>query len=141
MIQSYAFGDTDFDSLCQAIYQNKAVLLLIKCDNGWWQGATPTFTTPLYGHFVAAYGYDENGIYVVDSADPNTAQALKYIGKQYITAEFFFEAGTAVDLPPSVQAIVQHPTLTPQEKMTLIQQIIADMAQAVALIKQELSQK
>lgn len=140
-IQSYAFAGTDFESLCQAIYQNKAVLLLIKCDDAWWTSTTPTFTTPKYGHFVCADGYSPEGIRVIDSADPNDAQAVKTILKEYITPQFFFEAGTAVDLPPSVQAVAAHPALTPQERMSIIQQIIADIKAAAEAIAQEISPK
>jgi len=103
-ISNYAFGNTDFESLCQLIYQNKAVLLLIKCDDGFWGTSTPTFTTPTYGHFVVATGYDENHIQVIDSADPDDAFAVKMIAKQYITSEFILESGTAID-PATAQAI------------------------------------
>src|SRR5579862_1978632 len=103
LIKAYAYSATDFESLCQAIYQNKAVMLLIKCDDGFWGTSTPTFTTPEDGHFICAYGFDSDSIYAIDSADPNDAFALKRIAKQYITPEFFFEAGTAIDLPPVVK--------------------------------------
>ena len=104
VISNYAFGNTDYASLCQLIFAKKAVLLLIKCDNGFWGTAAPTFTTPMYGHFITAFGYDENGIYIIDSAEPNEAFAIKHILKQYITPQFFFESGTAID-PAQVQAI------------------------------------
>lgn len=124
-ITSYAFGNTDFNSLCQHIYQNKAVLLLIKCDGGFWQTTTPTFTQPLYGHFIVAYGYDTEYIYAVDSADPSDINAFKEIAKQYITPTFIIESGTALDIPPALvqqsvsvaQAIVASPDLTPQAKL------------------------
>jgi hypothetical protein len=104
-ISSYAFADTDFDSLCQAIYQNKAVLLLIKCDDGFWGSDTPTFTTPKYGHFVVANGCDETKIRIIDSADKDFP--IKYILKQYITPTFIIEAGTAIDISPTqVQQLI-----------------------------------
>lgn len=137
-IQSYAFGNTDFQSLCQYIFQNGAVLLLIKCDDGFWGTSTPTFTTPLYGHFVAADGYDAEHIRVIDSADPNPQFAVKMIGKQYITSAFIIESGTAIDIPPSVKQIATHPTLTPEQKISIIQTILQDIEQAVGLVKQEL---
>jgi hypothetical protein len=137
-IQSYAFGNTDFESICQTIYQNGAALLLVKCDDGFWGTSAPTFTTPEYGHFVCADGYDENNIRVIDSADPNPQFAVKMIAKQYVTPQFFFESGTAVDIPPSVQAVATHPTLTPEQKASIIQTILNDIEQAVGLVKQEL---
>jgi hypothetical protein len=139
-IQSYAFGNTDFESLCQYIYQNGAVLLLIKCDDGFWGTTTPTFTTPKYGHFIVADGYTADALRVIDSADPNNAFGVKMIGKQYVTSEFFFESGTAVDLPPSIQQIATHPTLSQPEKNTLIQQILSDIEQAVGLVSKEMGQ-
>jgi len=138
MIASYGFGATDYASLCQYIYQSKAVLLLIKCDDGFWGTTTPTFTTPIYGHFIVAFGYDETGIYVLDSAEPNDALAIKHIARSYITPTFILESGTAVDIPPSVKQIATTPELTPEQKTSLIQTILGDIEQAVGLIKQEL---
>jgi hypothetical protein len=105
VIGAYGFGDTDFQSLCQAIYQNKAVLLLIKCDDAFWASANPIFTAPKYGHFVVADGYDKNAGYIriIDSADPNPAFAVKTIAKRYVTPTFIKEAGTAVDIPPELK--------------------------------------
>lgn len=106
-IVSYAFGNTDSQSLCQHIYQNKAVLLLIKCDDGFWGTATPTFTTPKYGHFVTAFGYDANSIHIIDSADETFG--IKQIAKRYITPAFIIESGTGIDIPPEeVRAIIQN---------------------------------
>lgn len=123
LISNYGFGNTDFNSLCQYIYQSKAVLLLIKCDDGFFGTSIPTFTTQKYGHFVVAYDYDLNGIYVIDSADPVDAFALKYISKQYITPKFIIESGTALDTPyvkppvvvPAAPVLPPNPTI-PQEQ-------------------------
>ena len=130
VIQSYAFGATDFRSLCQHIYQNKAVLLLIKCDNGFWGTATPTFTTPMYGHFVTAFGYDENSIHIIDSADPQIG--IKEINEQYITPTFIIESGTALDIPVAAlieqsQAVAQQiiaSSIPLQAKVSLFQQLL-----------------
>jgi hypothetical protein len=146
VISSYAFGATDFASLCQAIYQNKAVIILIKCDDGFWGTSTPTFTTPTYGHFVVAYGYDGEGIYVVDSAEPENQFAFKHILGQYITPAFFFEAGTAIDLPPAVKQALTTNTPVPASvtqalstgQLSLAGQILQDIEAALALIKQEI---
>ena len=146
LISSYAFGATDFASLCQAIYQNKAVILLIKCDDAFWGTSTPIFTSPEYGHFVVAYGYDQEGIYVVDSADPNDAFAFKHILAKYITSEFFFEAGTAIDLPSKVKTALTTNAPVPQSvskalttgQLSLAEQILQDIEAALSLIKQEI---
>jgi hypothetical protein len=145
-INSYGFGNTDFDSLCQYIFQKKAVLLLIKCDDQFWQSAAPVFTTPKYGHFITAFGYDENSIRIIDSADPNDPWAIKTIDKKYITSQFFFESGTAIDLPPAVKqalttaapipASVSHALTTGQ--VNLAEQILNDIEAALKLIAQEI---
>ena len=96
-IQSYAFDALDFISVQQLIYKFKAVLLLIKCDSGFWGTATPTFTTTPYTHFICADGYDENNLRIIDSAEPNEAFAVKMVHKQYITPTFVKESGTAID--------------------------------------------
>jgi hypothetical protein len=147
-VGSYGFGNTDFESLCQAIYQNKAVLLLIKCDDGFWGTSTPTFTTPEYGHFITAYGYDSDFIYIVDSADPSDTFAFKKIAKQYVNSPttFIFEAGTAVDIPPAVKQALTTNTPVPQSvthalstgQLTLAEQILNDIEAALALMKQEI---
>jgi hypothetical protein len=146
LISSYAFGNTNFQSLCQAIYQNNAVILLIKCDDGFWGTSTPTFTTPTYGHFVVAYGYDAEGIYVIDSAEPNNEFALKHILTQYITPQFFFEAGSAIDLPPVVKQALTSGQPVPASvtnalstgQLSLAEQILNDIEAALSLIKQEI---
>lgn len=102
-ISNYAFGDTDYASLCQYAWNSKAVLLLVRCDDGFWGTSAPTFTTPKYGHFVTMYDYDATGIWVIDSAEPDDAFALKHIAKQYITQAFIVESGTAVEISPEVQ--------------------------------------
>jgi len=137
VISNYAFGNTDFQSLCQSTYQSKAVLLLIKCDDGFWGTVNPTFTTPTYGHFIVAYGYDTTGIWVIDSADPNNEFAFKHIATEYITPKFFFEAGTAIDpaqaqaiqsaivtdAATAVQDVAQDTTVPPPQKETILEEI------------------
>lgn len=138
-IETYAFGATDFESVRQHVYQNKAVLLLIKCDNGFWGTTTPTFTTPLYGHFVCATGFTADAIRVIDSADPNDAFAVKMIGKEYFTPQFIYESGTAMNVPVSVKTVLTHPALTPDEKTGIIRTILQDIRAALGLIKQEIA--
>lgn len=144
-ISAYAFGATDYDSICQAIYKNKVVLLLIKCDAGFWGTTTPTFTNPLYGHFIVADGYDENGIRIIDSAEPNDSYAVKMVNKQYLTTQFFLEGGTAIDLAPEeVQKLIQSiPTVTndivnapvaPTVKIDLLTQVLAVLKSLASLL-------
>lgn len=132
-IDSYAFGNTDFQSLRQDIFQNKAVLLLIRCDDAFWGTANPTFTTPQYGHYVVADGYTPTAIRVIDSADPNTATWVKMIGKQYVTPTFIKESGTGVDIPPEVKQQLTQSAPAPlpqviqstQQNVWILQQIVS----------------
>jgi hypothetical protein len=134
-ITTYGFGQTDFASLQQYIYQHKAVILLIKCDDGFWGTTTPTFATTKYVHFIVADGYDQDSIRIIDSAEPTDALAVKIIHKQYIVPEFIIESGAATDaLPPAVaepiiqsaseavQETVQTPAPAPQ-KQTILSEI------------------
>jgi hypothetical protein len=134
LIKSYAFGNADYDSIADAVWNVGSAIVLIKCDDGFWGTATPTFTNADYGHFVTVYDWnDEEGcLYVVDSAEPNPAFALKKIAKQYVTPTFFRELGTTVDLPPSVHAALS------SGQIAIAQQILIDIQKAISLIKQEL---
>jgi hypothetical protein len=140
LISAYAFGNADYDSIANAVWQWKSGIVLIKCDEGFWGTSTPTFTNPTYGHFVTAYDYDDDkgGIWVLDSAEPNNAFAQKFISKEYITDTFFFELGTTVDIPPAVQQVLSHPTMTQAQKLSLAQQILADIAAALSDISKEI---
>jgi hypothetical protein len=146
-IKSFAFAKTDFESLCQAIYQNKAVILLIKVDESFWGTSTPTFTTPTFGHFLVADGYSQDAIRVIDSAEPNDAFAVKMINKQYVTPTFFFEAGTAIDTEAVVAAVtpvvneaaaivpeIESSPSSPPQKETLldeVEEIVEDIAKVL----------
>ena len=87
----------------QAIFQNSAVLLLIHCDDGFFGTTTPTFTKPIYGHFVVAVAYDDNSIYILDSTEIDTNLSVKKIDDQYIDGKinFIVEGGVAIELPPN----------------------------------------
>jgi hypothetical protein len=131
----FAYNDTvNLQTVASAVYQWKAVILLLKCDDGFWGTANPTFTQPLYGHFVTAYDWDDTGVWVVDSAEPNLAYSRKHIDQKYLTSEFFFELGTAVDALPvehqivtdaseAVQDVAEDTQASPVEKETLLQEI------------------
>ncbi|HVB33703.1 MAG TPA: hypothetical protein VNJ52_04935 [Patescibacteria group bacterium] len=144
LIKSYAFDETPggptYDSIADAVNQWKAVILLIKCDEGFWGTSTPTFTTPKYGHFILAYDWDDNTgeLLIVDSAEPDEQFALKRIAKQYIQPQFFLEAGTTVDIPPSIKQVLSHPQLTPQQKISITQQILTDIAEILQDMKKEI---
>lgn len=118
-IGAYAFDNTDIESIKQAIYKNKAVILLIVCDDGFWGTQTPTFTNPKYGHFVVAYGWGYNGIMIIDSSDE--IYGLKTIANAYVTPTFVLESGTAVNIPPSVVKALT------SGQIALAQQILFDM--------------
>lgn len=106
IIDAYAFlNDLSFNSLKRAIYLNKAVLTLIRCDDGFFGTKTPTFTERKYGHFVVLVGYEENGIYFIDSTEQDFSNSVKFMDIKYLN--FIIEAGTAVDLPnEKVKALV-----------------------------------
>lgn len=76
----------------------QAIILLIRCDDGFFGTTTPTFTEKKYGHFVVAYGFDENGIKILDSTEENTDLSLKTIPNSAIEQGFVVEVGTALDL-------------------------------------------
>jgi len=98
-ISAYAFIDNPtFEQLTDSIYQHQAVLLLLKCDDGFFNTTTPTFTTEKYGHFVVAAGYDsERGeFYIVDSTEEDFSKSVKTISKDSIS--FVKELGTVVEL-------------------------------------------
>jgi len=122
-IKSYAFIDNpSVDELKQSIYQNKAVLLLIHCDDGFWGTQYPTFNSSKYGHFVVADGYTPNSIRIIDSADSRFP--IKYIGTQYIG--FIIESGTALDLPNEVIANLR-------QQISLLQKVVALLKQLLHL--------
>lgn len=97
VISSYGFLPTGFSiqDLKQAIYQNKAVLILIRCDDGFFRTTQPTFTEEKYGHYVVACSYDQNGIWIIDSTEEDFSFSIKYISNKYFS--FIKEAGTAID--------------------------------------------
>lgn len=95
----YAFlTDLSFDGVCDATWKNKEVLVLIKCDEGFFGTTTPKFTTPKYGHFVTAFNYDEDNVYIKDSTEKDPRFSIKKINRQYFQPQFIREAGTAVNI-------------------------------------------
>lgn len=111
VINTYGFvSDMTFQGLKQAIYQNKAVLLLIQVGTEFWTAPDGTVSwaekdiLPLRypksivsGHFVVAHSYDENYIYFENHW--STAWGRNghgYFGENYMPR--VLEAGTAVEL-------------------------------------------
>jgi hypothetical protein len=94
IIKSYAFGN----DIKKDIYLNKAVIILIDIGETWWtrEKIEYPFIKKDGGHFVVAYGYDEDYIYVIDSADKQVP--LKKLPNNYPIREI----GTCVDLPDEV---------------------------------------
>jgi hypothetical protein len=137
-ISSYAFDALTFPDLCQVVYQNHAAILLIRCDSGFWGTSTPAFTTPKYDHFVVADGFSPAGLRVIDSAEPNPAFVVKTIAPRFVVPTFVAESGTAVDIPLSVKTVATSTILTAAQKMSIIQTILADIAQLIRLIQKEL---
>ena len=124
---TYGFLSSGFSlqDLRSAIYTFKVVGILIRCDDGFWGSKFPTFTTKKYGHFVLAYGYDENGIKVVDSTE--IAIPLKYINNLYFP--FIQEVGTTTDVPyADIKAMI--------EKISILTRIVNLYKQVIALKNQ-----
>ena len=134
LIQSYAFGNTDYDSLCQHYYQNGGVIILGKVDEGFWGTTEVTLKNPKWGHFFTMFGYDEPGIWIVDSAEPDPTKAFKHIAKEFIQPQFIVESGTVVNIPLSVHLALRSGFIE------IAQQILKDM-EAVLHLDQQLVPK
>jgi hypothetical protein len=140
-IVNYAFDALTLQDLSQACYQKKAVILLIKCDSGFWGTSNPTFTQPLYGHFIVMYDYTPEGIWIVDSAESDPRFVLKFIDKKYLTPQFIFESGTAIDAQEFNQAIqaavntteliIKEIQTQPTSSQPMLYALIAKVAQAL----------
>lgn len=121
IIASYAitYNPTQ-DKIRDIIYQDKVAGLLLRFDDSWWHGSRLETNGDLkYGHFVCAYGYNEDYIYIIDSADDN--YPYKKLGKNFnITA-----IGSAVDLPDEyVKSLVSRRTIL-QKLIELYRQLKA----------------
>ena len=124
IIKSYAFdnigGGTE---LKQAIYQNKAVMLLLDVGETWWGKETVLpFKNKQGGHFVVAFGYGGDFIDILDSADQNVP--LKTLALDYPIRE----VGTCVDLPDEViKAQIN--------KLAMLQKLVVLYRRLIALLK------
>ena len=123
IIGSYAFTGTDEQSLKQAIFQNKAVLLRIVVDEGFFRTQYPTFTVAKWGHLVCAVSYERNNLIIIDSTESDFSKSVKYINRKYW--RFITECGTAVDLPNEVVKEQVARLAGLQKLVKLYQQLIA----------------
>lgn len=89
-----AYGFTVPSKIKEAIYQNKAVLILADVGDSWWKKVFVwMFKKKDSGHFFIGYGFDEQSISVLDSADKEVP--LKKLMFDYPIRE----VGTAIDIP------------------------------------------
>lgn len=110
---AFTFNPT-LEQLKQAIYDHKAVIMLLRVGAEWWRDKTNTFSTwqekdilPLRtdipitsGHFVTAFAYDENYIYFINEwSDAWGKKGLGYFGADYMPR--CVEIGTTVNLETS----------------------------------------
>lgn len=95
----YAKADCDMDSIKQAIYQNKTVLLGFEGSNeGWAAGdiRPPKTGEKQWGHAVLGYGYDKDHIYFKN----HWAQRWGMKGCGRFTSNYLpFECWTITDVP------------------------------------------
>lgn len=103
-----------------AIFANKAVLLLIDIGNTWFgKEYVEPFTRRDSGHFVCAYGFSADGsIDIIDSAD--RTKPFKRLSPDYPIRE----VGTAIDMPNwQVKAMTTQIQLLNQVVALLIKQL------------------
>lgn len=89
-------------------------------------------------HFFTLGGeYSETQIFFANEWSEEWGQkGFGYLGPDYIP--FIKNAVVFYKMPPSVQTVVNHPTLTPAQKNSLIQQIITDIEKEIGLITQQM---
>ncbi len=114
-IQSYATVDhPTFDQLKKAIYVNKAVIMLLRVGANMYRPSysatdilplNPTRYTLDSGHFMTAYGYDEQYIYFRNEwGDTWALKGDGYLGSDYVP--YIQAIGTAVDQINVTPAVV-----------------------------------
>lgn len=111
------------DEIKDILYKDKVAILLLRFDDRWWRSDTLIENGEFkYGHFVCAYGYDKDYIYIIDSADDN--YPYKKLG-------MFFQVGaigSAIDMPDEeVKRLVQ--------TRSLLQKIVELYRQLKTLLK------
>jgi hypothetical protein len=132
--ENWAYIDNpSWEQIKQAIYQNKVVIALVKCGDGWYTNsagqdswaATDVLPirlgTAIDGHFILLWGYDENYIYFRNSWSNQWGDnGDGYFDQSYV--QYVEEIGTAI----------------PTESL-IGKQIIQKYSQVVALLKQILT--
>lgn len=148
---SLHLNDLSWTGLQAAVAKYKCVLVEAEVGDEWWTAADGTVSwaekdvLPIRppakvvdGHFFVLGGkYDDSSIWFANSWSSEWGHnGFGYFGQNYIP--FIKNAIVFYKAPPSVQTIVNHPTLTQQQKNSIIQQIITDIEEAAMLIKKEL---
>lgn len=146
--------DLSWSGLQAAIAKYKCVIVEAQVGKEWW--SAPNGTTSwaeadilpirppaqvIDAHFFVLGGkYDQQNLWFANSWSTEWGhEGFGYLQQNYLP--FIKNAMVFYKMPPSVQTVVDHPTLTPQEKTSLIQKIIADISQEISLIKQEIAQR
>ncbi len=105
-VSHYAFVDNPtFQQIKDNIFKFKVVGLLVNCGDGWWKGRNevPSYKeenimplrlgTPVSGHFVYAYAFDERYVYFVNSWGTEWSRnGIGYFDENYV--QHIFEMGT-----------------------------------------------
>lgn len=123
IIKSYAFlDDRSWNGIKRAIYKNNEVVLLLRFDATFFGTDMPPkpFSEP-YGHFVIAHSYDEDFIYIKDSADLRFPD--KKLSKEWLP--HIKEAGTTIDLPNEVVYNLTQQLSILQQVVVLLQKLKA----------------
>lgn len=125
IIGAYSFLENcQFSTLKQAIYQNKAVILLLYAGNDFWGKTLPSPTYRSNGHFVVADGYTKTHIRIKDSTEVNSSFSFKMLSESWVP--YFREAGVAIELSnEEVKRLTR--------KLAILQEIVKIYYQLIAL--------
>ena len=149
---SLFLNDLSWNGLQAAISKYKTVLVEAEVGEEWWTNAEGKESwaaadvlpirppkTVIDSHFFVLGGeYDSEKINFANSWSTEWGEnGFGYFQENYLP--FIKNAIVLFKAPPSIQTIVNHPTLPQAEKNSLIQQILDDIEQAVALISKETS--
>jgi hypothetical protein len=142
--------DLSWNGLQTAIAKYKAVIIEAQVGAEWWTAPDGNVSwsgsdilpirppaTVIDAHFFVAGGkYDPTSIYFANSWSNEWGEnGFGYLQENY--APFIKNAIVLYKAPPSVQTVVNHPTLSQPEKNSIVQQIINDIEAAVGLISKE----
>ncbi len=81
-VNGYAFVANDYTAICQAIYQNKAIIASLQVDTNWFNGILNRVTRSLGRHCIVFHGYNTN----VKSVYGQNSWGINWIG--YIAGIF-----------------------------------------------------